>query len=168
MMKEELKLPLQQIRSSREYTLSLIDDLQPDEWYKMPAPPISHIAWQVGHIAMAQFRLCLERLRNLQPGDWDLIPKDFLRTFAKGTVPEDNVTSYPPLNEIKSVFHRVHVAVLKQVPEYEGSDLEIPIRNPHPIFKTKKEALLFSAQHEMLHAGQIGMLRRLLGKAPIR
>ena len=167
-MQEELTLPLQQIRSAREYTLSLIDDLQPDEWYRMPAPPISHIAWQVGHIAMAQFRLCLERLRNLQPGDWDLIPKDFLRTFAKGTAPKSEVSNYPQPEEIKAIFYRVHEAVLKEVPEYEGSDLNTPLRNPHPIFTTKKEALLFSAQHEMLHAGQIGMLRRLQGKSPVR
>ena len=167
-MQDELLLPLQQIRSAREYTISLIDDLNPDEWYRMPAPPISHIAWQVGHIAMAQFRLCLERLRNLQPGDWDLIPKDFLRAFAKGTVPAEDAANYPQPSEIQAVLHRVHDAVLQEIPEYQGSDLDTPLRNPHPIFKTKKEALFFSAQHEMLHAGQIGMLRRLLGKSPVR
>lgn len=167
-MQDELKLPLQQIRTAREYTLSLIEDLKSDEWYQMPSPPISHIAWQVGHIAMAQFRLCLERLRNLQPGDWDLIPKNFLRTFAKGTVPSQDLSTYPSPAEIESVMHRVYDAVLTEVPKYEGSDLEIPFRNPHPIFKTKKEALLFSAQHEMLHAGQIGLLRRMLGKSPLR
>jgi uncharacterized damage-inducible protein DinB len=29
-------------------------------------------------------------------------------------------------------------------------------------------ALNFSADHEYLHAGQIGLLRRLLGKEPLR
>jgi hypothetical protein len=33
---------------------------------------------------------------------------------------------------------------------------------------TRLGALLFSSHHEMLHAGQIGVLRRLLGKAPVR
>lgn len=167
-MQDELLLPLHQIRSAREYTISLIDDLRPDDWFQMPTPPISHIAWQVGHIAMAQFRLCLERLRNLQPGDWDLISKDFLRKFAKGTVPVDDAAMYPQPSEILAVFSRVHEVVLQEIPEYRGSDLDTSFRNPHPIFKTKKEALLFSAQHEMLHAGQIGMLRRLLGKSPVR
>ncbi|MEK6270466.1 MAG: DinB family protein [Planctomycetales bacterium] len=167
-MQDELKLPLQQIRTAREYTLSLLEDLQPEDWYQMPSPPISHIAWQVGHIAMAQFRLCLERLRNLQPGDWDLISKNFLRTFAKGTVPAEDLSDYPKPDEIKAVLHRVYDAVLKEISNYEEHDLEVPFRNPHPIFKTKKEALFFSAQHEMLHAGQIGILRRLLGKSPVR
>ena len=167
-MQDKLQLPLQQIRTAREYTLTLLKDLQPEEWFQTPSPPVSHIAWQAGHIAIAQFRHCLKRLRNLQPGDWDLISKDFLRTFAKSTVPSTDGSTYPEPAEIQAVMHRVYEAVLEEIPKYEGSDLETPLRNPHPIFKTKQEALLFSAQHEMLHAGQIGMLRRLLGKPPLR
>ena len=34
---------------------------------------------------------------------------------------------------------------------------------PHQFATTKLRALLWCAQHEMLHAGQIGMLRRYLG-----
>ena len=69
MMLPQLELPFQQIKDAREYTLSLISDLEPDEWFRMPTEPVTHIAWQVGHLAMVEFRLCLERLRNLQPGD---------------------------------------------------------------------------------------------------
>ena len=52
-MQDELKLPLQQIRTAREYTLSLLEDLQPEEWYQMPSPPISHIAWH-GDASMSE------------------------------------------------------------------------------------------------------------------
>jgi hypothetical protein len=38
---------------------------------------------------------------------------------------------------------------------------------PHPFAKTKLLALLWCANHEMLHAGQIGLLRRLLGCPPM-
>ena len=167
-MQFDLEFPLQQIRTAREYTLSLLEDLEPAEWFQMSAPPVSHIAWQVGHIAMAQFRLCLERLRNLQPGDWDLISKDFLRVFAKGTTPSEAESDYPAADEIRNTLDRVYAAVLQEIPNYGGDDLDTPLRNPHPIFKTKREALLFSANHEMLHAGQIGLLRRLIGRSPIR
>ena len=61
-MLPELETPLRQIQDAREYTLSLIEDLEPDDWFRMPAEGVTHIAWQAGHIAMAQFRLCLERL----------------------------------------------------------------------------------------------------------
>jgi uncharacterized damage-inducible protein DinB len=163
-----LELPLQQIKDARKYTLSLLEDLEPGDWFRMPSEGVTHIGWQVGHMAMAQFRLCLERLRNLQPGDWDLISKDDLRRFAKGTTPEDNASAYPGPEEIRAMLDRVFDAVVREVPQYEGDDLDTPLVNPHPIFKTKLEALYFCSKHEMLHAGQIGLLRRLMGKPPLR
>jgi uncharacterized damage-inducible protein DinB len=36
------------------------------------------------------------------------------------------------------------------------------------MFETKREAIRWSIQHEFLHAGQIGLLRRLLGAAPLK
>jgi hypothetical protein len=38
---------------------------------------------------------------------------------------------------------------------------------PHPLVKTKLWALLWCAQHESVHAGQIGLLRRQLGYSPL-
>ena len=167
-MLPELEQPFQQIKDAREYTLSLLADLEPGDWFRMPSEGVTHIAWQVGHLAMAEFRLCLERLRNLQPGDWDLISKDDLRRFAKGTTPDPDASAYPSGEEILATLNRVHAAVLEEVPQYTGDDLHEPLKNPHPIFKTKLGALEFCSKHEMLHAGQIGLLRRLLGKPPLR
>jgi hypothetical protein len=38
---------------------------------------------------------------------------------------------------------------------------------PHPFSTTKLRALLWCAHHEMLDAGQIGLLRRHLGYPPM-
>ncbi|MCE9546567.1 MAG: DinB family protein [Planctomycetia bacterium] len=167
-MDARLQLAFNQIQDARSYTLPMLDDLAPEDWFRMPAEGVTHLAWQVGHLAMAEFRLCLERLRGLEPGDRDLVSKDFLRLFSKGTTPEAKPGDYPPIEEIRGTFDRVHAAVLREVPAYAGDDLDTPLANPHPIFKTKLEALFFASKHEMLHAGQIGLLRRLFGKAPIR
>jgi hypothetical protein len=35
-------------------------------------------------------------------------------------------------------------------------------------YPNKLGALLMASHHEFLHAGQIGLLRRLLGKVPVR
>jgi uncharacterized damage-inducible protein DinB len=45
--------------------------------------------------------------------------------------------------------------------------LDEPVLTPHSLVKTKFEALLWCAQHEGVHAGQIGLLRRLLGYPPV-
>ena len=48
------------------------------------------------------------------------------------------------------------------------AELDAPIEQPHPAFKTKMEAVEFCSQHEMVHAGQLALLRRLMGKPPLR
>lgn len=164
----ELNIAFNQIKAAREYTLTLLDDLAPEDWYRQPAEGVTHIAWQVGHLAMAQFRLCLERLRDLQPEDRDLISKQFLRAHSKGSTPAANSTDAIAPEELRATLDNVFEQVLREVPIYAGDDLNKPLVNPHPIFTTKLEALYFCSKHEMLHAGQIGLLRRLLGKPTLR
>ena len=45
--------------------------------------------------------------------------------------------------------------------------LDQPTSRPHPRFSTKGGSLAWCAEHEMIHAGQIGLLRRLHGQPPL-
>ncbi len=51
---DELQIAFGQIKAAREYVLPMIDDLEPDDWYRQPVDGVSHIAWQVGHLAMCE------------------------------------------------------------------------------------------------------------------
>ena len=166
-MQPEIEPAYTLIKQTREYTIELIEDFTPEEWFAMPEG-ITNLAWQMGHLAMVEFRLCLERLRGLQPDDRDMIGKQFMRRYGRGTTAEPASDEQPTVEEIRATFDCIHVAVLEELPRYEGNDLTEPLLNPHPKFDTRLAALYFCAQHEMLHAGQIGMLRRLLGKQPLR
>jgi hypothetical protein len=57
---------------------------------------------------------------------------------------------------------------LDELARLPGGVLDETVDNPHPMFSTKLGALMFCPFHEMLHAGQIGLLRRLFGNAPLR
>ena len=57
---------------------------------------------------------------------------------------------------------------LEELNAYPLDQLDDPVDEPYAAYATKYGALLFCAHHEMLHAGQIGLLRRLLGNSPIR
>ena len=57
--------------------------------------------------------------------------------------------------------------VIQEISGLDEAELDQPVLKPHPVAKTKLWALLWCAQHEMLHAGQIGLLRRQLGYAPL-
>lgn len=166
--KTHLTIAIKQIQFAREYTNSLLEDLTEDDWFRQPPNGVSHIAWQVGHLAVAQYGLALFRLRGRQPADTDLMPSAFRKKFSKGTMPAAGPDDNPSPDTIRITFDQVFQQVLKELPGYTDADLETPVDPPHAVFDTKLGAIFFCSQHEMLHAGQIGLLRRLIGKSPIR
>ena len=50
---ERLETAIRRIEFVRKYTMTLLDDLEPADWFWMPEGFKTHIAWQVGHIAMS-------------------------------------------------------------------------------------------------------------------
>jgi hypothetical protein len=158
---------LDQLDFARKYTVSRVETVPHAEWFTIPMGGVSHLAWQVGHIAMAEYRLCLERLRPRTAADESLISDDFLKTFSRETVPVADPTVYPSAIEIRSVFDRVHGRILEELPTYPDADLDLPIFKPHALFKTRYESLRYAPLHEMIHCGQIAMIRRMLGQKPI-
>jgi uncharacterized damage-inducible protein DinB len=59
------------------------------------------------------------------------------------------------LEEILKLFNEGHKKVMKALEECEVTDAE------------KRESIIFMAFHEAYHTGQIGLLRRILGKESI-
>lgn len=161
-----LHLALNEIVAARCYTQSLLDGLSESEWFGMPAGGVTHIAWQAGHLAMAQYRLALERLRGAQSGDEQLIAPAILAQFGKDSTPKAAAAQNPPVDELRALMDRVHQRVLDELADYPDGDLDLPPHKPHRLFDTRLGSLFWCARHEMLHAGQIGLLRRLLGKPP--
>ncbi|NQU20175.1 MAG: DinB family protein [Candidatus Nealsonbacteria bacterium] len=157
-----------QIQVARQYTASLLDGTDSADWFRSPAGGVTHIAWQVGHIAVAQYYLTMQRIRGKRPADAELISDEFMQLFGKGSTPEANPEKYASPNEIRRVFDSVYQQAIHEVRETSDSVLDEPTDPPHPMFSTKFGALAFCPQHEMLHAGQIGLLRRLLGCEPLR
>lgn len=158
---------LDQIRFAREYSLKLIDTFPIEDWYRQPAEGVTHLAWQVGHLAMAQYRLVLDRVRGAGPGDEDLISTAFLDRYSRGSMPGPRQDSDPDPAEIRAVLDRVHRTLLEDMSGFPDSELDVPGLKPHAFCATKRQCLAWCGQHEMMHAGQIGLLRRLLGSAPV-
>lgn len=163
-----LEIARKQIEFARGYTLSLLEGIEESDWFRQPAEGITHLAWQVGHLAMAEYGLALFRQRGRQPVDGDLMSSRFRKQFSRGTTPDPDPVNNPPLAEIRATFDRVHAQVLEELPRFTETELDTPVEPPHAVFATRLGALFFCSHHEMIHAGQIGLLRRLLGKPPIR
>jgi hypothetical protein len=163
-----LQLALQQIEFARKYTLSIVHEIDEAVWFTMPSGRPTHVAWQVGHLAMAEYGLCLFRMRGRQEVDLELMSSGFRKLFSRGTIPEADASKYPPAAEIRATLDRVHAQVLKESPDLTDAQLAEPVEMPYAVHANKLGCLLFCSHHEMLHAGQLGLLRRLLGLQPIR
>src|SRR5262249_12071033 len=149
------------------YTVRLLEHVGPDEWFRLPPGAVSTIGWQAGHLAVAQYRLALERIRGRRPGDEALIADSFRQRYGYGSVPDPDPARNSSPEELRAVLDRVHRQVLQELASLPEEELAQPTGRPHPQFDTKQGALFWCARHEMLHAGQIGLLRRLLGHAPL-
>jgi hypothetical protein len=167
MATERLDIAIKQIEFARQYMLSLIADIPDEQWFNMP-DGISHVAWQVAHLAMAQYGLCLFRVRGRSDVDLKLMPSDFRKKFSKGTIPLPDPAANPTPAEIRDVLTRVYEQSIKELATYTDEQLDAPVDMPYSVFATKLGAIYFCSAHEMLHSGQIGILRRLMGKTPIR
>lgn len=163
-----LEAAIDRLRRSRVFSRQFLPDLTDAEWWWSPPQFTTHIAWQVGHLAVAQYNLCLRRMRGRTSDDETLIPDAFINAFKLGSQPVVGASHNLPLQEIQRVFDAVHHQALQELPLVDNAELDNPVDQPHPLFKTKLGAIEWSSQHELVHAGQIALIRRLMGKAPLR
>ncbi len=156
---------LASMRMARDYTNNLLVDVKEDEWFRMPTEGVTHLAWQMGHLAIAQYTLAIFRLRGTVPSDAELIPSAYAKLFGRSSVPDPDPAIYPPVDEIRARFNAVHARALEEIGRYTEEALAAPVETPHRLFTTKIGAITWAPMHEMLHCGQIGLLKRLLGHA---
>ncbi|MFO1066804.1 MAG: DinB family protein [Pirellulales bacterium] len=159
-----------QIQWARAYTMLLIESVPHELWYQKPAGANSNVAWQVGHLAVAQYGLMLFRQRGRAEGDLDLLPGWLRKGFGKGSVPPSEEERPPQatpavLLEMLSAIHR---QAIQELPSFTAASLMEPTDMPYAAYPIKLGALLFCPIHEGIHAGQIGVLRRLHGLEPLR
>lgn len=159
---------LGQMRFAREYTLQLIADVPVEIWYDMPTGAPTHLAWQIGHLAVSEYGLMLFRQRGRAEGDLELMPGWLRKKFGRGTKPISGADGQPAPEELLAVLEKIHRQSLEEAASLSVETLVTESEMPYAVFPAKLGALLFAPIHESLHAGQIGLVRRLLGSDPIR
>jgi len=164
-----LEQALIQLHLARTYTLGVLSDIPEKNWYWMPTPGVTHIAWQVGHLAGAQYHLALARIRGNQPEDQSLFPvTNFVELFGRTSTPLADQSKYPTPAELLATLEKITAQTKIELPKLTDEQLDEPTvaGKPHPVVTTRLSSLLWCAHHEFLHTGQIGLLRRMLGANP--
>ncbi|MFC1758093.1 DinB family protein [Planctomycetota bacterium] len=164
----DIDIAIANIEFARGYTRTLLTDLTDSDWLQIPTGCVSNIAWQVGHLAMAQYALTMIRIRGKEPTDAEFISSKFFKRYKKTSAPSAEPSDNEPLDEIRTTFENVHTRAIEELKICSEDVLSESLPEPHAVFATKLGSVYFCGSHEMLHAGQIGMIRRMLGKEPVR
>src|SRR4051794_16876382 len=108
-----LQLAIEQIVFARNYTVGLLDQTPPSDWHRLTPGGVSHVAWQVGHIAFAEYRLALWRVRGERPEDAAIFAPEFRRLFGANSTPDADTEKHFTAAEIRAVLDRVHEQTLR-------------------------------------------------------
>ncbi len=157
-----------QICFARDYVQQLLDATPVEHWYTIPDGCHTHIAWQMGHLTVSQYGLLMFRLRGRHPDDLELMPGKFRKGFSRGSTPKPDPADNPSIDDLKHRFATVFETSCKILEAVTAEVLMQPIEMPFAVYPTNLGGILFCPLHEQIHAGQIGMIRRGLGLAPVR
>jgi hypothetical protein len=153
---------------ARGYTVELLAHIPEADWFVMPPGCPSHVAWQVGHLAFAEARLIVERVGGRTEIGGGVLPAEYIQLFGRNSVPEPDPAKHPAPAELRRTFDRVHEATLQTLRDTADRDLETLVQgSPHRFCRTKADFARWVSHHEFQHSGQIGLIRRMLGKDPV-
>ena len=133
-----------------------------------PQPGLAHPLWLAGHLAAAQHLLVHVRVLG-RPFLDDAFSAHFP---IGGPVPSTREHGYPPPQQVLDVLAQVHARTLEAVHTMPETLLTEPCAGkdgaPHPHYADKRGAIEHCNRHEAFHAGQLALIRRLLGKPFLR
>jgi hypothetical protein len=159
----------EQLDRTREWTLKLIADVRGDDWTFQPAAGLAHPLWLVGHLTCSQDLLVIVRCLN-RPSTLDSAFKNHFP--ISGPVKSAREHDYPPVDAVLAIMGDMHARTLDAIRGMSDALLAEPAfagdGSIHPHYRDKRGAVGHCTRHEAFHAGQLAMIRRLLGKSFLR
>jgi hypothetical protein len=159
---------LAQHQWARQYSLAMIETIPEALWYVIPPGMTTHVAWQVGHLAVSQYGLMLFRQRGRAEGDIELMPGWLRKQFGRGSTPSTDIDSMPSRGDLLAHLQAIHSRAADEVSQLPAELLREACDIPFCVYPNKLGALMLAPIHEAIHSGHLGALRRGHGLEPVR
>jgi len=141
---------------------SYLSDITPQELLMRPATDANHIAWQLGHLISAEWRLA----EAAAPGSMPPLPAGFAERHTKDTAASDKAADFLSKDEYLALAKTVRAGTLRALDQLSEADLDRPVSGRVPPFvKRAGDAFVTIGTHWIMHSGQWVVLRRKLGRA---
>lgn len=138
------------------------EDLKPEEYLHRPCSGGNTTAWIIGHLVLTD----RSTLGRLGVTDLPALPEGFEKRFSRE--PEaPKASEFGDVSVLVPLFNQHRQRVIDAVRGLPADALDRPLDKPHPRFATMWEYLNFMGAHVTMHAGQITIIRRSLGRPPI-
>lgn len=146
---------------SQMVTSTLVGDLTDAEIMERPAPGANHIAWQLGHL-VSSVNFFGESIR---PGSMPALPDGFAEKHNKDTADKEDPDAFFKKDEYVKFLDEQRNALLQLLDTLQDSDLTTESPEQMRSYAPRVIDMIgLAAEHEMMHSGQISVLRRKLGK----
>ncbi len=138
----------------------LLNDLSDADLLVRPVPGANHIAWQLGHLIVAEHRMVSGNLPGVA---YPELPAGFADRHTKETAAKD--TGFGTKAEYLNLFNKVRQATIDALAKLSDADLDKPTTGRVAEMAPTLGALLgLNADHVQMHGGQFSVVRRKLGK----
>ena len=151
------------LKFARQTTLGLLEGVPEEKLTHQPCVGANHALWIVGHLGYTDlmFLIHVGKKSIESPENW---PK----LFGMGSAPKPDASAYPALGKLKDTLADNREALLAWFASMSADELAKPLPNDFKSFASNHGMLMTSlAFHEGLHAGQLTVIRKSLGIAPM-
>jgi hypothetical protein len=139
-----------------------IDDLSPQEFLHRPAPKANCTAWLIGHLTLSD----RGALRFAGEKDLPPVPDGFEKQFSRDEgCPQ--AEDFGDISLLMPLFDRHRQQLIETVRRAPAELLDRPPEKSLPFAKTVAEFIEYMSLHCAMHAGQITIIRRSLGRPPV-
>lgn len=144
---------------SRGLLKGLLDGITQDQALVRAAPEGTHASWIVGHLASTDdfFHATLASTPMTLDEAWH-------KTYGMNSNVSDTPGDYPPLGELLDIADRTRQGLTDWFATLDEAQLLAPLPDELVRFAPTRAALMSSlACHEGMHAGQVSVIRRVVG-----
>ena len=135
-------------------------DLDDADLLKRP-PGCNHLAWQIGHLISSEVGL----VGMLAPGKAPSLPEGFNERHSKETTGVDDPSKFQTKQEYLDLFTQVRATTLQVLEAFPEEKFDSPApERLRARFPTMGSVFTLIGMHPMMHAGQVAVVRRMLGK----
>ncbi|MEO0469168.1 MAG: DinB family protein [Bacteroidota bacterium] len=156
----------QQTRDAYDWTHKLLDSIPISQWEQTPDILDTNVIWQAGHLLMSHYFHAIMVISGHRKDIISQIPLREYNGFFTAGDPRKVLGQCDP-ESLRAQLKQVQQATIEEIDKLSETDLQQPLEptpTPHPIAKTKYEAIDWNIKHTMWHCGQLGTLKRVIGE----